>query len=217
MRFLLPAVASMLMLGFACGGEEEAADEPTEEKVEAEAEAEDDADEKDEEEEDDGASARPTPPRGKGGKIRGVSFSEAKVTCCSHDRVDKMLAEYLDVQEDLYKDQPAIGNVSALWGQLDTAADDTSLPRASRTAARKAADALSKARDKDNDEVRKHFDEVSVEVYNLVTNHKGSGNHTVAYVFCPASGGRHWFQTASSVQNPYKLGGAADSCGQFQR
>ena len=216
MRFLLPVVASMLTLGFACGGGEEASDEPEDEKTEADAK---DESEKDDEKDDGNADA--APPRGKRkGKAskagRGVPFADAKVVCCDHDRINKAMTEYLDVHENLVNNQPSTGDANALWGHLSTAADDASLPRATRDASRRAADELTKFRDEDNATMQKHFSVVGYEMRTLVNNHKGKGDHSVAYTVCPMGGGAYWYQTATTVQNPFGGTETPPNCGHFE-
>jgi len=220
MRFLLPVVASMLTLGFACGGGDEASDEPTDEKADGEADANDDekADEKEDEkadkedEKDDAPRGKAN--RGKGGKsARGASYEDSKVVCCDADRVNRVMQEYLDVHQNLLKEVPSTGDANALWGHLDATADDATLPRSTRDAARRAADITAKFRDSDTAGMREHFSDVGVEIRTMVSTHKGKGDHTIAYVACPLGGGAYWYQTASSVQNPF---GSAQNCGHFE-
>jgi hypothetical protein len=216
MRFLLPVVASMLMLGFACAGDEEA--EETKEDEATEDEAKDDA-AKDEED----GSADAAPPRGPRGKAdgprggkRGQTFDDAKIVCCSDDRVNKAFKEYLDWQQNLYKDQPSTGNANALWGHLTTAAKDESLTRPARQAAEKAAEEVAKVYNDDNKTMRGNFDAVSQSMHELVELYKGRGDHTAAYVFCPRGGSSHWYQSGATVQNPYDPSGELSGCGIFQ-
>ncbi len=146
----------------------------------------------------------------------GVPFDEAAVVCCSSERVRRVVAEYLDMQRALARDDlPLVqAELQALRGVSLDAAAATDISSHSRGLAQQVAGLLEPVAGGGLEKIRGEFVEVSNKVIVLVQANQG-GSKQVAVAFCP-SANANWLQAEPEILNPF-LGTLDPSSGSFRR
>ncbi len=145
-----------------------------------------------------------------------VPFDQAAFRCCDGERVQRLVAEYLDLQRALgHDDLPrAQDELLTLRGVALAAADDPGLSDHSRGLARQVAGLLGPAAGGDLPRLREAFLEVSTKVIVLAQANQG-GALDVAVAICPRANA-NWLQAEPQLLNPFQ-GSLEPSSGAFRR
>ena len=142
-------------------------------------------------------------------------FDDVKVTCCGHERLDQVLGEYLDIQQNLAADTVKPGDAYALHGHAKSIVDGKLTGGDTLTAAQAMVDAAAKIKDADLEGTRAGFADLSAAMQGIVESRAGQGSTEVAMVECPMEKGGIWYQSDTEIKNPY-YGSEMLACGAFK-
>ncbi len=148
--------------------------------------------------------------------VPSAPFDEVAFSCCGSDRVRRVVAEYLDLQQALGHDDLALAQaeLQALRGVALAAADDEALSGHSRGLAREVAGLVEPVADGSLDTIRDAFVEVSNKTIVLAQANPG-GSKQLAVAFCVRTNA-NWLQGEPTILNPY-LGSLEPSSGSLRR
>ncbi len=131
-------------------------------------------------------------------------------TCCDSRSVERILEEYLDLQQALYTEANTTPSAEtyALQGVLKSATKDKTLPEDERRIIGELVRSLDSIKDGDLEEIRTEFDDISRHVLFLSFSHQG-GEVEVAEAWC---GDKPWLQQGEALHSPW----ADKDCGRWR-